>query len=133
MIETYEKPVCADSRFLAILCLGGGCFSLVFSNAMAAAACCALLIEGPDALYSSSPTSRQTVKDFLCAGPDSSVNCREESYVRISGLNNVICNENCANDLKIIFFTLYWCVVLLYRASSLIRHIGVLFSEMHKC
>ena len=26
--------------------------------------------------------------------------------------------------------TLYWCVVLLYRANSLIRHIGVLFSEM---
>ena len=68
-----EPPWCADSRFLATLCFGGGCFSFVFSNAIAAAACCAFLMEGPDAMYSSSPTSRQTVKVFLWAGPDSSV------------------------------------------------------------
>ena len=37
---------------------------------MAAAACCAFLIEGPEAMYSSlSPSFRQTVNDFLCAGP----------------------------------------------------------------
>ena len=45
--------------------------SEVFSNAIAAAACCAFLIEGPEAMYSSlSPSFKQTVKDFLCAGPE---------------------------------------------------------------
>ena len=37
---------------------------------MAAAACCAFLMDGPDAMYSSeSPNFKQTVNDFLCAGP----------------------------------------------------------------
>ena len=72
--KTKGAPWIADSRFLATLCFGGGCFSFVFSNAMAAAACCAFFMEGPDAMYSSSPTSKQTVNVFLWAGPDSSVN-----------------------------------------------------------
>ena len=89
------------SLFLTSLVFGGGCFNLVFSNAIAAAACWAFLIEGPEALYSStSPNLRQTVNVFLWAGPDSSVN-------------------------------LYWCWILLYLASSFIKHIGV-FSENEK-
>ena len=56
--------------FLVVFAFGGGCFNEVFSNAMAAAACCAFLMDGPDAIYSSeSPNFKQTVKDFLCAGP----------------------------------------------------------------
>ena len=38
---------------------------------MAAAACWAFLMEGPEAMYSStSPNFKHTVKDFLCAGPE---------------------------------------------------------------
>lgn len=60
--------------FLTSRLLGGGCFSLVFSKAMAAAACWAFLIEGPDAMYSSlSPNLRHTVNVFLWGGPASSV------------------------------------------------------------
>ena len=65
LIKEMNKP------FLVVFVFGGGCLSEVFSNAMAAAACCAFLIEGPEAIYSSlSPNFRQTVKDFLCAGPE---------------------------------------------------------------
>ena len=119
-MRNFRAFVANDSRFLTTLCLGGGCLSIVFSSAMAAAACCAFLIEGPDALYSSSPTSRQTVKLFLWAGPDSSVSCRH--------INLFI---KAIQSRRAMRSTLYWCVVLLYRASSLIRHIGVLFSGMH--
>ena len=55
---------------LVAFVFGGGCFNDVFSNAIAAAACCAFLMDGPDATYSStSPNFKQTVNDFLCAGP----------------------------------------------------------------
>ena len=87
--------------FLTSLVFGGGCFNFVFSKAMAAAACWAFLIEGPEAIYSStSPNLRQTVNVFLWAGPASSVKR-------------------------------YWCWILLYLASSFIKHIGV-FSGMKK-
>ena len=50
---------------------GRGCLSLVFSSAIAAAACWAFLIEGPVARYSSvSPSFRHTVKFFLWEGPE---------------------------------------------------------------
>ena len=56
--------------FFVAFAFGGGCFSEVFSRAIAAAACWAFLIDGPDAMYfSESPNFKQTVKDFLCAGP----------------------------------------------------------------
>ena len=61
LVETSIR-IGFDLLFLTSLLLGGGCFSLVFSIAIAAAACWAFLIEGPEAMYSSvSPNFRQTV------------------------------------------------------------------------
>ena len=92
-----SSSCCANCNllFLTSLLFGGGCLSLVFSKAMAAAACWAFLIEGPDAMYSSvSPNLRHTVNSFLWGGPASSVKR-------------------------------YWCCILLYLASSFIKHMGV--------
>ena len=65
---------CLDLPLLQFLGFGVGCLNCVFSRERAAAACCAFLMDGPEAMQSSlSPIFRHTVKFFLCAGPDSSV------------------------------------------------------------
>ena len=74
MAKALSSTVGVMLAFFMLFALGLGCLKLVFSRLMAAAACCAFLMLGPLALYSSlSPILRHTVKFFLWAGPDSSV------------------------------------------------------------